>query len=109
MKRTGYDFTKESGLNFGKEKWALLYSFVPKGKDPDYYHKTQRGLDYVSTPVSSDPESEEEVYHDSSSTTLSWDSDVNISDIFRSLSLNMVLASQLEDDGEDTFEPGELI
>ena len=34
---------------------------VPKGKDPDYYHKTRRGPSYVTTPVSSDPESEEEV------------------------------------------------
>ena len=54
MERMGYDFTKESGLNFGKGKRALLCSFVPKGKDPDYYHKTRRGLGYVTTPVSSD-------------------------------------------------------
>ena len=32
MKRNGYDFTKESGLKFGKGKRALPYSFVPKGK-----------------------------------------------------------------------------
>jgi len=55
MERMEYDFTKESGLNFGKEKQALLYLFVPKDKDPDYYHKTWRGLGYASTPVSSDP------------------------------------------------------
>jgi len=105
----GYDFVKKSGLNFGKEKWALLYSFVPKGKDPDYYHKTQRGLDYVSTPVSSDPESEEEVYHDSSSAISSWDSDVKVGDIFKSFSDNKVSASHFEDDGEDTLEHEELI
>ena len=58
MKRMGYNFTKESGLNFGKEKQALLRSFVPKGKDLDYYHKTRRGLGYISTLVSSDPEFE---------------------------------------------------
>jgi len=40
MERMGYDFTKELGLNFGKGKRALLRSLVPKGKDPDYYHKT---------------------------------------------------------------------
>ena len=40
MERMGYDFTKKSGLNFGKGKRALLRSFVPKGKDPDYYNKT---------------------------------------------------------------------
>jgi len=52
MKRMGYDLTKRSGLNFGKEKRALLRSFIPKGNAPDYYHKTQRGLGYVSAPVS---------------------------------------------------------
>ena len=29
-----------------------------RSKDPDYYYKTQRGLGYVTTPVSLDPESE---------------------------------------------------
>jgi len=58
MERMGYDFIKKSGLNFGKEKRALLRSFVPKGKDPDYYHMTRRGLGYVTTLVSSDFESE---------------------------------------------------
>ena len=81
MERMGYDFTKELGLNFGKGKCALLRSFVPKGKDLDYYHKTRRGLSYVTTPVSSDPESEK-VYHDSSSATSSWDSDVSVGNIF---------------------------
>ena len=109
MERMGYDFTKESGLHFGKGKLALLRSFVPKGKESDYYHKTQRGLGYVSTPVSSDLESEEEVYHDSSSAIPSWDSDVSISDIFGSLSMDMVSTSHLEDNEEDTFEPEELI
>jgi len=71
MERMGYDFTKELGLNFGKEKQALLRSFVPKGKDPDYYYKTRRGLGYVSTLVSSDPDSEKEIYHNSSSATSS--------------------------------------
>ena len=42
MERMKYDFTKESSLNFGKEKRALLRSFVPKGKDPDYHHKTRK-------------------------------------------------------------------
>ena len=59
-------------------------------------------------PVSSDPESEKEVYHDSSSTTSLWDSDGGISDIFRSL-VNMASTSHVEDDREDTFESEELI
>jgi len=106
MERMGYDFIKESGLNFGKGKRALLRSFVPKGKDPDYYHKTRRGLDYVSTPVLSDFESEE-VYHDNSSRNSSWD--VSVWGIFESLSVNMVSTSHLEDDGEHTFKSEELI
>ena len=73
MERMGYDLTKGSDLNFGKGRRALLRSFVLKGKDPDYYHKTRRRLSYVSMSVSSDPESEEEVYHDSSSATSLWD------------------------------------
>jgi len=67
MERMGYDLTKGLGLNFDKEKRALLHSFVPKGKDPDYYHKTRRGLSYVSTLVLSDFEPNEEVYQDNSS------------------------------------------
>ena len=59
----------------GQRKVNSLRPFVPKGKDPDYYHKIRRGLGYVSMLVSSDSESEE-VYHDNSSATSSWDSDV---------------------------------
>jgi len=44
MERMGYDLTKGSGLNFSKGKRALLCSFILKGKDPDYYHKTRKGL-----------------------------------------------------------------
>jgi len=99
MERMAQNFTKESDLNFGKEKRALLRSFVSKSKDPDSYHKTRRELGYVSTPVSSALESEKEVDHDSSSATSSWDSDVSIGDFFESLSVNMVSTSYLEDDG----------
>ena len=109
MEIIGHNFTKGSGLNFDKGKRALLRSFVPKSKEPDYYHKTWKGLSYVSTPVSSDPESEEEVYHDSPSATSSWDSDISVGGIFESLSMNMVSTSHLEDDGENTFKSEELI
>jgi len=60
-------------------------------------------------PISSDSESKEEIYHDNSSATSSWDSDVRVSDIFGSLSVNMVSTSHLENDGEDTFKYAELI
>ena len=41
MERMGYDLTKGSSLNFDKEKRVLLHSFLSKGKDLDYYHKTE--------------------------------------------------------------------
>ena len=102
----GNNLTKRSGHNFSKGKQALLRSFVPKGKDPDYYH---RGLGYVSTPVLSDSESEEKVYNDSSSATWSWDSDVSVGGIFENLSVNMVSTSHLEDDGEGIIQSENLI
>jgi len=104
----GYGLTKGLSLNFGKEKRALLRSFVPKGKDPDYYHKTRRGLSYVSIPISSDSESKE-VYNDSSSTTSLWNSNVSVRVTFESLLVNMVSASLLEDDKENTTESEELV
>jgi len=57
----------------------------------------------------SDFKSKKEVYHDSSLATSSWDSNVSVSDIFGSLSMNMVSASHSENDGEDTFDHEELI
>jgi hypothetical protein len=53
MERMGYDLDSRPGLNFGKGRRTLLPFFVPKGKNPDYYHKTRRGLGYVTTPSSS--------------------------------------------------------
>ena len=107
MERMGYDFTKESGLNFDKGKRALLRSFVPKAKNPDYYYKPRRGPSYISTSVSSDSESEKEI--DSSSRTSPWDLDVSVGNIFKSLLVNMVSTSHLEEDREDIFESKELI
>jgi len=107
MERIRYDFTKESSFNFSKGIWHYFIYLYRKATI--YYHETRRGHGYVSTLVSSDSESEEEIYHDSSSVTSSWDSDVSVGDIFRSLLVNMVSASHLEDDREDTFELEELI
>ena len=42
MENMGYDLTSGRGLNFGKGR-ILLRLFVPKGKAPDYYHRTRRG------------------------------------------------------------------
>jgi len=64
MENMGYDLMKRFDLNFGQGRRALLQSFIPKGKAPDYYHQTWRGLGYVSTPIPSGSESEESLYHD---------------------------------------------
>ena len=85
MEKMGYDLTKRFGLSFGKERRTLLRSFVPKGKAPDYYLQTRRGLGYVSTLVSSDLEYEKWDHHDHSSKTSSWESDVSTGAIFKSL------------------------
>jgi len=100
----GYDLTNGPELNFGKGRRTLLQSFVPKGKGPDYYHQTRRGLGYVSTPIPSASESEKLLYHDYSSGTSSWDSNVSISNLFRELSVYMISASQLEDRGEEMIQ-----
>ena len=64
MERMGYDLINGPGLNFGKGRRILPRSFIPKGKTPDYYHRTRRGLGYVSTSIPSASESEESLYHD---------------------------------------------
>ena len=104
MKCMGYDLTNRPGLNFGKGRRTLLRSFVPKGKAPDYYHRTRRGLGYVSTPVPSASDSRESSGHDYSSGTSSWESDVSIGNIFRELSVNMVSTSHLEDEDEEMIQ-----
>jgi len=93
MENMRYNLTSDPGLNFGKGRQTLPQPFVPKGKTPDYYHRTQRGLGYVSTLIQSASESEELLYHDHSSSTSSWESDVSIGDIFKGLSMNMVSTS----------------
>jgi len=97
----GYDLMKRSGLNFGQGRRTLLQSFVPKGKAPDYYHQTRRGLGYVSTPIPSGSEYEESLYHDYSSDTSSWELDIRLGTLFEGLSVNMVSTSLLEDEDKD--------
>ena len=104
MGSIGYDLTSGPGLNFGKGRRTLLRSFVPKGKTPDYYHRTRRGLGYISTPAPSNSDSEESLYHDYSSGTSSWESDVSVGNIFRELSVNMVSTSHLEDGDEEMIQ-----
>ena len=64
---------RNQDLISAKESEHYFVHLYQKAKTPDYYHKTRRGLGYVFTTVSSDSESEEEVYHDSSLAASSWD------------------------------------
>ena len=104
IENMGCNLTKRSGLNFDKGRRILILSFVPKGKAPDYCHKTRRGLDYVSTSIRSDFKYEESLYHDHSSGTSSWESNIDVGDIFRDLSVNMVSISHLEDKDEEMIQ-----
>jgi len=104
MESMGYDLTNGPTLNFGKGKRTLLRSFVLKGKTPDYYHRTRRGLGYVSTPISLASDSKESLYHNHSSGTSSWESDVSVDNIFREISVNMVSTSRLEDGDEEMIQ-----
>ena len=108
MERIRYDFTTESCLNFGKEKRTLLCSFVPKGKDPDYYHRPEGDSIIYLRQSRQILNLKKKVDHDCSSIASSWDSDVSIHDIFGSLSVNMVSTSHVGDE-EDTFGSEELI
>jgi len=100
MDNMAYDLTNGPDLNFGKGRRTLLRSFVPKGKAPNYYHRTRRGLGYVSTPILLAFESEESLYHNHSSGMSSWESDVSVSYMFKDLSVNMVSTSHPEDEDE---------
>jgi len=97
MENIRYDLTSSLGLNFDKGRRTLLRSFVLKGKAPDYYHRTRRGLGYVSTPILS----EGSLYHNHSSGTSSCESDVSVSNIYKDLLVNMILTSHPEDRDEE--------
>jgi len=104
MENMGYDLTRSPGLNFGKGRRTLLQSFIPKRKTPDYYHRTRRGLGYVSTPVPSASGSEGSLYHNHSSGISLWESDVSVGNIFRELSVNMVSTSHLKDGDDEMIQ-----
>ena len=55
----------------------------------------------MSTLIPSGSESEGSLYHDHSSSTSSWESDISVGVIFKDLSVNMVSTSHLKDEDED--------
>ena len=104
IENMGYDLTSGISLNFGKGRRTLLRSFIPKGKAHNYYHRTRSGLGYVSTPTPSASESKESLYHNHSSGTSSWESDVSVSNIFKNLLVNMVSTSHTKDGDKEMIQ-----
>ena len=101
-------FLKDWALISAKESEHYSVHLYQKAKTPITLTRP-KGLGYVSTLVSLDPEPEEEVYRDNLSAISSWNSDISVGNIFKSLSVNMVSSSHLEDDRENTFKSKELI
>jgi len=58
----------------------------------------------VSTPTPSTSKSEGLLYHDHSSDTSSWESDVSDGNIFKDLSVNMISISHPEDEDEQMIQ-----
>ena len=58
----------------------------------------------MSTPIPSASESEESLYHNHSSGTSSWESDVSIGNIFKELSVNVVSTNHPEDGDEEMIQ-----
>ena len=58
----------------------------------------------MSTPILLASEFEESLYHNYSSGTSSWESDVNVDNIFGELSVNMVSTSHLQDRDEEMVQ-----
>ena len=58
----------------------------------------------MSTPIPSASESEESLYHNYSSGTSSWGSNISVGNLFGELSVNMVSTNHLEDRDEETIQ-----
>jgi len=97
MKKMGYNLQRGNGLNFGKERRDFLHNFVPKGKPANYYDNTRRGLGYITPPPPTTVQFRDNKPIPSRSTSSSeWDSDVSVGKMFKNLTVNMTLSSQLE-------------
>lgn len=82
MKKNGLEHDRKYRLNISKWRQNILCSFVLEGKGLDYYHKTRRGLGYVSTRSISEVESEKIAQTGVDNDTPNWDSSGNTSAIF---------------------------
>ena len=84
----------------GKFYFCLLF---PEGKHLTIVTELGGGW-AVSTPIPSASESEELLYHNHSPGTSSWESDVNVGNIFKDLLVNMVSTSHPEDEDEEMIQ-----
>ena len=102
----GYNLRQGDGLNFGKGRRIPLKPFVPKGKPPNYYDRTRRGLGYV-TPLEQSESEDESISptRSQSSSSSGWESNVSVGLVFKNLSVNMTSASHIEEGEEDQLEP----
>lgn len=96
IEKMGYNFHNQRSLNLGKGRHALICSFVPERKAPNYYHMTRRGLGYVTTPLTTDGKPEECAFHVHSSGTSSWKLGVSVGIIIKNLSVNMTSIDHLK-------------
>jgi len=95
MRKMGYNLQRGNGLNLGRGRHGLLWTFVPKGKPANYYDKTRRGLRYVSPP-SPLPTKEDKSFPSYSSTSSEWELDVSVGVLFKDLFVNMTLNRSIE-------------
>lgn len=81
----------------GDDKTSSVYSSA-KEKKPDYYHKTRRELEYITSLASSKRECEELTKSEISKEVVKRDSNINTSMVLQTLLANMVSASNEEPD-----------
>ena len=106
MERMGYNLRQGDGLNFGKGRRIPLQPFVPKGKPPNYYDRTRRGLGYVTPTEQSESEDGSlSPIQSQSSSSSGWEYDVSVGAVFKNLSVNMTSASHIEEEDESQLEP----
>lgn len=91
-----YDFKEKLGLNYEKGIWVPI-SYL-SGCNVKNYRTIKKGLGYISNPVTLEFDFDESIYHNLSSSTSSWESDVSNGAIFKGLSVNMVSTRHPDED-----------
>jgi len=106
MRKMGYSLQRGNGLNFGKGRRGFLRNFMPTGKLANYNDNTRRRLGYVTPPPSAMIQSKDDKPTPSRSASSSeWESDVSVGTMFKNLTVNMTISSQLEHAEATDVEP----